>query len=137
MDASHNQLTYIPSGLFLLPNLATLQLSYNLLNHLPGDPDDVTAQDTSGVCPIPPMFLPPYHHTQSSLPCSHVPLVGLPPNIRWTCEKLKKIDLSHNRLRGLPDTFDELRRLSVIHLSHNYLKELPQSCCWGCVNLVS
>ena len=52
------------------------------------------------------------------------------------CEKLKKLDVSHNRLRALPDTFDELRMLNVMNLSHNYLNELPQSCSWGCINLV-
>ena len=58
-------------------------------------------------------------------------------DIRWTCDKLKKLDVARNRLRSLPDTFHDLRRLSVMNLAHNYLKELPQSCCWGCVNLVS
>ncbi len=57
-------------------------------------------------------------------------------DIQWTCDKLKKLDLARNRLRSLPDTFKDLRRLSVMNLAHNYLHELPQSCCWGCVNLV-
>lgn len=48
LDVSHNQLTYVPSGLFLLPELSSLLLSYNLLTHLPGDPDDATAQASSG-----------------------------------------------------------------------------------------
>lgn len=82
------------------------------------------------------MSLPP---ACPPLPLLLFPLLlsGFPPNIRWTCDKLKKLDLSRNRLRALPDTFDDLKRLSVINVSHNYLKELPQSCCWGCLNLVS
>ena len=48
LDASHNQLSYIPSGLFKMPELANLSLSYNLLGHLPGDPEDASAQTTSG-----------------------------------------------------------------------------------------
>ena len=55
----------------------------------------------------------------------------------WKCEKLRKLDFSHNHLRALPDTFNDLRRLNVMSLSHNSLQELPQSCSWGCINLVS
>ena len=44
-DASHNQLTYIPSSLFKMPELTNLQLAYNLLTHLPGDSEDPSAQD--------------------------------------------------------------------------------------------
>ena len=47
-DGSHNQLSYVPSGLFKMPELANLSLSYNLLGHLPGDPEDASAQTTSG-----------------------------------------------------------------------------------------
>jgi leucine-rich repeat kinase 1 len=107
-DASHNQITYVPSGLFQMPQLTNVQLSYNLLNHLPGDPDDPSAQTST----------------------------GLPADIKWVCEKLKRLDLSHNRLHSLPDTFTDLRRLNVLMLSHNSLKELPPSCSWGCINLV-
>lgn len=63
-------------------------------------------------------------------------MLGLPNDVHWECEKLKKLDFSHNRLRALPDTFNDLRSLNVMNLSHNYLKELPQSCSWGCINLV-
>ena len=52
-DASHNQITYVPSGLFQMPELSTIQLSYNLLNHLPGDPEDPSAQTSTGVCILP------------------------------------------------------------------------------------
>lgn len=107
-DASHNRITYVPSSLFKCAELTNLQLSYNILSHLPGDPEDASAQSTS----------------------------GLTNDIRWECEKLKKLDFSHNHLRALPDTFTDLRRLSVMNVSHNSLRELPQSCSWGCINLV-
>ena len=67
----------------------------------------------------------------------YLPLPGLPADIKWVCEKMKRLDLSHNRLHSLPDTFTDLRRLNVLMLSHNSLKELPPSCSWGCINLVS
>ena len=47
-DASHNQITYVPSGLFQMPELVNLHLSYNLLNSLPGDLDDPSAQSNGG-----------------------------------------------------------------------------------------
>lgn len=65
-----------------------------------------------------------------------LPLSGLPADIKWLCEKLKRLDVSHNRLHCLPDTFSDLRRLNVLMLSHNSLQELPPSCSWGCINLV-
>ena len=44
LDASHNQLSYVPSGMFSLPELISLCLSYNALVTLPGDPEDPSAQ---------------------------------------------------------------------------------------------
>lgn len=57
--------------------------------------------------------------------------------IAWTCESLKKLDLSHNGLKALPDTFGNLHHLTYLHVSHNSLLELPPSCSLGCINLVS
>ena len=48
-DASHNQITYVPSGLFQMTELTNVQLSYNLLNYLPGDPEDSSAQTSTGI----------------------------------------------------------------------------------------
>lgn len=31
-----------------MPELANVNLSYNLLNYLPGDPEDASAQNSSG-----------------------------------------------------------------------------------------
>ena len=59
------------------------------------------------------------------------------PNVIWCCELLKRLDLSHNRLRALPDMFKKLKRLNTLIVSYNYLNELPSSCSLGCVNLVS
>ena len=47
-DAGHNAITYVPSGLFKMPELTNLTLAYNLLAHLPGHPEDPSAQSTSG-----------------------------------------------------------------------------------------
>eukprot|EP00731_Ephydatia_muelleri_P016582 Em0009g1006a len=108
LDASHNQLSCVPSGIFSLPELTSLCLSYNILATLPGDPEDPSAQSNDG----------------------HI------IEVHWSCEKVKKLDLSHNHLRALPDTFNDLRRLNTLHVSHNNLQELPPSCSWGCINLV-
>ena len=49
---------------------------------------------------------------------------------------MKKLDISHNRLKALPDTFGDLHLLTYLHVSHNALLELPPSCSLGCINLV-
>ena len=59
------------------------------------------------------------------------------PDLTWRCDLLKKIDLSHNRLRTLPDTFKSLRRLNTFTVSYNHLHALPPSMGLGCINLVS
>ena len=101
LDASRNQLAFIPSSLFQMNDLIYLNLSYNLLRCLPGDMDDAC------------------------------------PDAEWTCEKVKRFDLSHNRIRTLPERFDNLRRLNTLNVAYNYLQELPVSLSWGCINLVS
>jgi len=50
LDVSHNSLTLIPSAVFQLPELASLHLAYNLLTHLPGDPEDASAEANMGMC---------------------------------------------------------------------------------------
>ena len=187
-DASHNQLTKVPSQLFKMPELTSLHLSYNLLTHLPGDPDDPSAQSETGGCVykfhICNNYLPNtciYFHCAffddysflstvlqlilvASYTCTcslyllcvcvcvcvhacvrvsvymqdyHALYLPSAFDFFWRCDRLKKLDVSHNRLRALPDCFSDLKRLGTLSASHNYLKELPQSCGWDCINLVS
>ena len=49
IDISHNKLTFLPSGLFKLPELVVLNVSFNLLRTLPGDPEDVSATSSGGM----------------------------------------------------------------------------------------
>lgn len=49
VDVSHNKLTFVPSGLFKLPELLVLNLSFNLLRTLPGDPEDPSAAIPGGM----------------------------------------------------------------------------------------
>ena len=49
MDISHNKLTFLPSSLFKLPELVVLNVSFNLLRTLPGDPEDVSAASSGGM----------------------------------------------------------------------------------------
>ena len=66
-----------------------------------------------------------------------LPPPGLANDVEWHCDKLKKLDVSHNYLQALPDTFFDLSRMVALNVSYNHLQEIPLSCCWGCVNLVS
>lgn len=38
---------------------------------------------------------------------------------------MQQLDLSYNELRGLPDSFRNLRSLEILHLEGNPLIELP------------
>lgn len=49
VDISHNKLTFIPSSLFKMPELIVLNMSFNLLRTLPGDPDDPSAATPGGM----------------------------------------------------------------------------------------
>ena len=49
VDVSHNKLTFVPSGLFKMPELLVLNLSFNLLRTLPGDPEDPSAAIPGGM----------------------------------------------------------------------------------------
>jgi len=49
MDISHNKLTFLPSNLLKLSELMVLNVSFNLLRTLPGDPEDVSATSSEGM----------------------------------------------------------------------------------------
>ena len=49
VDVSHNKLTFVPSGLFKMPEIVVLNLSFNLLRTLPGDPEDQSATTPGGM----------------------------------------------------------------------------------------
>jgi len=49
MDVSHNKLSFVPSSLFKMPELLVLNLSFNLLRTLPGDPEDPSAATPGGM----------------------------------------------------------------------------------------
>lgn len=49
IDVSHNKLTFVPSSLFKMPELVVLNLSFNLLRTLPGDPEDPSASIPGGM----------------------------------------------------------------------------------------
>lgn len=55
----------------------------------------------------------------------------------WRCDKLQRLDLSHNHIRALPDCFQSLKKLKQLRVSYNILTELPLSLCWGSIGLVN
>eukprot|EP00731_Ephydatia_muelleri_P005646 Em0002g1822a len=129
LDVSHNHLTAIcgENVIWECSNLLNLDASHNQLTHIP-----------SGIFSLPEL-------TELSLAYNLLQrLPGDPEyvteeviaNMNWTCQKLKKLNLSHNHLKALPDNFRDLANLSVLTVSHNNLDSLPLSCCWGSVRLV-
>ena len=54
-------------------------------------------------------------------------LTELPVELPLRLPHLSSLDLSHNQLRALPESFGLLFHLSEIHMQHNRLAALPES----------
>lgn len=57
VDISHNKLSFVPSSLFKMPELLVLNLSFNLLRTLPGDPEDPSAATPGGMVEMVILFI--------------------------------------------------------------------------------
>ena len=85
-----------------------------------------------------PLLPPPPSCTHYSPPPSPpLPSPPYPGVTTWKCDKLQRLDLSHNHIRALPDCFQSLKKLKQLRVSYNILTELPLSLCWGSIGLVS
>lgn len=38
---------------------------------------------------------------------------------------LRKLDITHNNLKGLPHIMGEMRKLQILHAQHNDIEDLP------------
>ena len=123
-----------------MPALQYFGLHYHTLVHIyeiqlivpspsfPCFPLPLPALTTLPLLPLPSSPSPPL------LPLPSPPYPGV---TTWRCDKLQRLDLSHNHIRALPDCFQGLKKLKQLRVSYNILTELPLSLCWGSIGLVS
>jgi Leucine-rich repeat (LRR) protein len=102
IDLSFNSIVEVPFELFTLPNLTSLDLSFNRIERLP--------EGISG-----PSLL--------SLNISGNPLQALPPQLPGTLEQLIACSCG---LTVIPDSYVELPELIDLDLSLNFIKVVPK-----------
>jgi hypothetical protein len=64
-------------------------------------------------------------HNREALDLSGLGLEELPVNLLGRCEKLRRLNLSDNRLSAVPPEFFDLTQLTELDLSNNQLTALP------------
>ena len=106
LDLSYNNLTSLPKSITRLENLTRLYLSWNKLTSLP---KSITRLENL---------------TEIKLNKNN--LTSLPKSIT-RLENLTRLDLSWNQLTSLPKSITRLENLNFIDLSHNNLTSLPKS----------
>ena len=135
LDLSHNQLIMFPTMLLKCPNLQTLLLDHNRISsfsQIPSTDRRVTSKS---------LRIMSFHHNQvDSLPeilfplCSSLAelwmhsnmLINVPLNMSILGD-LQTLTLSSNRLRQLPDVFNQLTSLKELWIQQNPLADVPQS----------
>ena len=116
-----NHLESVPLEMFMLPNLAEIDLSYNQLTKLPEKENYLPENLCGWICT-----------EVEDLNLSHNMLVKIPPCI-WALPGLKRLQASYNNLETLlPDRGSEISNeilsesLETIDLAHNQLNVLPR-----------
>jgi Leucine-rich repeat (LRR) protein len=135
LDLSHNLISLFPSQLLKFPKLQTLLLDHNRISSF--EP----ISTTDGRKPSISLRILSFHHNQVDfLPeifCSLCfsltelwihsnVLIDLPLNMSMLTD-LQTLTLSSNRLRRLPDIFNNLTILNELWIQQNPLVQLPQS----------
>ena len=157
-----NNLQTVPLELFNLPNVQTINISYNELRYLPEKSDlDVrnlsseSSETTDGLWKCRELlFLSLSHNKLTSLPSCLWLLPSLQklnaddnnlksiitskdPSVSKDidlCPSLTEINLSHNNLEGLHNFLFCLPNVTKLNLSHNLLISLP-STTWQCESI--
>jgi len=119
----------IPSGLFLLPQLESLQLSGMGLIHLPSLSANCSSLkyldlSRNQISFIPPSFLRFSQLKSLNLEYNH--LDQLPP-LANRLLSLQKINLRGNQFQTFPASLQNLKKLNYINLSCNKIQEIPKS----------
>lgn len=101
IQLSHNKLVRLCTELFQINDLEELYLSYNDLEYLVREHQNIVFAGVS--------------ITDSKL---QSPAVG---SKEWTCTKLSRLDVSHNKLKMLPSAIKQCSGLMALNASHNCL----------------
>ncbi len=135
LDLSHNLISVFPSQLLKFPKLQTLLLDHNRISsfaHIP---------TTDGRASSSSLRILSFHHNQVDLLpeticnlCSslselwlHSNLLSNLPASMSLLTDLQTLTLSTNRLRQLPDVFNNLSSLTELWIQQNPLVHVPQS----------
>ena len=102
-NASRNQLKRLPLRLFQIPSLEILNVSRNSLTSLPGPDQFLETSSDSGSLEL--------------------------AEPRWLCTWLKELNVAHNALTQLPESFGNVLQLRKLNLSNNKLNSIAQSLC--------
>jgi Leucine-rich repeat (LRR) protein len=135
LDLSHNLISAFPSQLLKFPKLKTLLMDHNRINSF------VQIPATDGRMPSSSLRTLSFHHNQVDLLpdffcalCTGLTelwihsnvLASLPHDVSMMIG-LQTLTLSSNRLRQLPDVFNDLASLNELWIQQNPLAHVPQS----------
>lgn len=105
LDLQDNQLTELPACIGQLENLENLNVSHNQLSKIDFE---FSRADSLGV-----------------LIMMHNKITEICPGLFTTLRNCQQINLSHNKLAGLPTTVGHLSNIRHFNLSNNLLVQLP------------
>ena len=105
--ALDNEIVFIPSSLLQIPSLRKLHLASNKITSLCGDPNEIDDVTSTS------------------------------DSESWSCTALNVLNLSHNKLKRLPQGIQGCASLIKLYLDHNSLKEFPMPWKSPLVSLIS
>ncbi|XP_064619851.1 leucine-rich repeat serine/threonine-protein kinase 1-like isoform X2 [Lineus longissimus] len=112
---SHNSLDAVPMRIFQLKSLKYLTLKENLLTELP--PGHGSSMFDTG-------------NSRASSTYERLSGGFVDLTVAWTCENLRELDVSHNRLKEIPIHIQSTSRLAKLDVSYNRLIQFPAP--WPC-----
>uniref|UniRef100_A0A4W5MEC3 PH domain leucine-rich repeat-containing protein phosphatase 2 n=1 Tax=Hucho hucho TaxID=62062 RepID=A0A4W5MEC3_9TELE len=134
LDVQHNQLTELPCNLFLKSDsLRCVNASANKLEHLP--PSSLSEESNSILQEL---YLTNNHLTDKCVPLltghTHLRVLHMAYNYLHTfpaskmakLEELEELDLSGNRLKTVPTTIMNLRRMHTLIAHSNTIEVFPE-----------
>ena len=140
VSMNDNNLLSLPVELLQLPNLKSLDLSYNCIQNIPSKISCPSlkclylSNNKLIELPVTIWYLP--HLEELEIKNNILESVGKDTiDRRRLSRSLKMVDISHNKLDDLPSFILDLQALQELRVSHNDLTTLPHNL-WECSTLV-